>query len=390
MKDSTRVNHPPRVSVPEDNRPLVAPIYESVKFTFDDVEQAALHSRGGREGFLYSRVSNPTLRQLELTLAGLQARDACLVTASGVAAVNLAMLALCRQGDHVVLFAEMYQPTRYMIRRTLARYGVSHTMLSIEDTNGVERTLQETPTRLVIFESPSNPLLKIADIARITAAARATGALTVLDNTFAGFHNHGQADIDVYVHSLTKYASGHGDVMGGAVIARRELIEAMKADFIVLGATLDPHAAFLIQRGLKTYALRYERQCQNALAAARFLETHPAVQRVRYPGLTSHPQYELARRQMHDGGTIATIELRGDADHARRFAEGLKLFAISASLGSTDSLVYPGRLMAPRDLSAEERAWAGIADTTVRLSFGIEDSADQIADLEQALERAVV
>ena len=203
--------------------------------------------------------------------------------------------------------------------------------------------MRETPTRLVMFESPSNPLLKIADIARITAAARATGALTVLDNTFAGFHNHGQLDIDVYVHSLTKYASGHGDVMGGAVIARRELIEAMKTDFIVLGATLDPHAAFLIQRGLKTYTLRYERQCQNALAAARFLETHPAVLRVRYPGLASHPQYELARRQMHDGGTIATIELRGDADHARRFAEGLKLFAISASLGSTDSLVYPGR-----------------------------------------------
>jgi cystathionine beta-lyase/cystathionine gamma-synthase len=386
MKDSTRVNHPPRVDLPEDNRPLVAPIYESVKFTFDDVEQAELHSRGAREGFAYSRVSNPTLRQLELTLAGLQGRDACLLTASGVAAVNLAMLALCRQGDHVVLFAEMYQPTRYMIRRILARYGVAHTMLSIEDTSAIERTLRETPTRLVMFESPSNPLLKIADLARITAAARTTGALTVLDNTFAGFHNHGQWDIDVYVHSLTKYASGHGDVMGGAVIARRELIDAMKNDFIVLGATLDPHTAFLIQRGLKTYTLRYERQCQNALAAARFLESHPAVRRVRYPGLTSHPQYDVGRRQMHDSGTIATIELKGDAGHTRRFAEGLKLFAISASLGSTDSLVYPGRLMTPRDLSAEERVWAGIADTTVRISFGIEDSADQIADLAQALQ----
>jgi cystathionine beta-lyase/cystathionine gamma-synthase len=286
-----------------------------------------------------------------------------------------------------VLFAEMYQPTRYMIRRILARYGVSHTMLSIEDTDAIERTLAGTPTRLVVFESPSNPLLKVADIPRITAAARAAGALTVLDNTFAGFHNHGGLDVDVYVHSLTKYASGHGDVMGGAVIAARELIDAMKADFIVVGATLDPHAAFLIQRGLKTYTLRYERQCENALAAARFLESHAAVRRVRYPGLASHPQHELARRQMQDSGTIATIELKGDAAHARRFAEALKLFAISASLGSTDSLVYPGQLMAPRDLSAEERAWAGIADATVRLSFGVEDSADQIADLAQALER---
>src|SRR5690606_5948007 len=291
MKPATRLNHPPAVGVPSDNRPLVAPIYQSVKFTFDDVEQAALHSRGGREGFQYSRISNPTLRQLELTLAELQGRDACIVTASGVAAVNLTLLALCKQGDHVILFAEMYQPTRYMVRRLLARYGVTHTMLSIEDAEAIERALASTPTRLVIFETPSNPMLKVADIDRITAAARAHGALTVLDNTFAGFHNHGQFDIDVYVHSLTKYAAGHGDVMGGAVIARRELIDAMQADFVVIGATLDPHAAFLIQRGLKTYSLRYQRQCANALAAAQFLETHAAVARVRYPGLQSHPQY---------------------------------------------------------------------------------------------------
>ncbi|MGH8178249.1 MAG: trans-sulfuration enzyme family protein [Steroidobacter sp.] len=386
MKDSTRLNHPPRVAVPADNRPLVAPIYQSVKFTFDDVEQAELQARGGREGFVYSRVSNPTLQQLELTLAELQGRDACLLTASGVAAVNLAMLALCKQGDHVILFAEMYQPTRYMIRRVLNRYGVSNTMLSIEDPAAIERTLAATPTRLVMFESPSNPLLKIADIPRITAAARAHGALTVLDNTFAGFHNHGQFDIDVFVHSLTKYASGHGDVMGGAVIARRELIAAMKPDFVVLGATLDPHTAFLIQRGLKTYTLRYERQCENALAAAKFLASHPAVARVRYPGLESHSQHERARRQMHDSGTMATIELKADAARTRRFAESLKLFAISASLGSTESLVQPGQLMAPRDLSPEEREWAGIADTTVRLSFGVEDSTDLIADLAQALD----
>ena len=212
--------------VPPDNRPLVAPIYQSVKFTFDDVAQSERQSRGEREGFQYSRVSNPTLRQLELTLAQLQGRDACLLTASGVAAVNLAMLSLCKQGDHVVLFAEMYQPTRYMIRRILSRYGIAHTMLSIEDTDAIERTLASTPdARSSCSNRRRNPVLKVADIERITAAARAHGALTVLDNTFAGFHNHGQFDIDVYVHSLTKYASGHGDVMGGAVIARSELID---------------------------------------------------------------------------------------------------------------------------------------------------------------------
>ncbi|HEX2493765.1 MAG TPA: aminotransferase class I/II-fold pyridoxal phosphate-dependent enzyme [Steroidobacter sp.] len=385
MKDATRLNHPPEVIVPSDNRPLIAPIYQSVKFTFDNVEENALYARGGRQGFAYSRVSNPTLQQLERTLADLQGRDACLLTASGVAAVNLALLALCKQGDHVVLFAEMYQPTRYMIRRLLARYGVSHTMLSLEDSEAVERSLASRPTRVVIFESPSNPVLKIADLTRITAAAREHGALTLLDNTFAGFHNHGQFDIDVYVHSLTKYASGHGDVMGGAVIARRELIDLMRSDFIVLGATLDPHAAFLIQRGLKTYTLRYQRQYENALAAAQFLESHPAVNRVRYPGLDSHPQRELASSQMRDGGTLVTIELKGDRTHARRFCEALELFAISASLGSTESLVLPGELMTPRDLTVQEREWAAVSDSTVRLSFGVEDSTDQIADLSHAL-----
>lgn len=385
MKISTRLNHPPSVSVPADNRPLVAPIYQSVKFTFDDVAEAERQSRGQREGFQYSRVSNPTLEQLSLTLAQLQGREECLLTASGVAAVNLALLALCKQGDHVVLFAEMYQPTRYMIRRLLARYGVAHTMLSIEDTVGIEQTLASKPTRLVIFESPSNPVLKIADIEDITAAAKRHGALTVLDNTFAGFHNHGQFDIDVFVHSLTKYASGHGDVMGGAVIARRELIDKMRTDFIVIGATLDPHTAYLIQRGLKTYALRYERQCANALEVARFLEGHPNVASVTYPGLSSHPQYQLGQRQMQDCGSIVSVELQEQGVAPTAFANALKLFAISASVGSTESLVQPGQLMMPRDLNEAERGWAAVSERTMRLSIGIEDVEDLIADLQQAL-----
>jgi len=389
MKISTRLNHPPSVAVPADNRPLVAPIYQSVKFTFDNVEETERQSLGQREGFQYSRVSNPTLEQLSQTLAELQGRDECLLTASGVAAVNLALLALCKQGDHVILFAEMYQPTRYMIRRVLSRYGVTHTMLSIEDVEGIEQTLANEPTRLVIFESPTNPVLKIADIERITAAARKHGALTVLDNTFAGFHNHGQFDIDVFVHSLTKYASGHGDVMGGAVIARSELIAQMRQDFIVIGATLDPHAAYLIQRGLKTYTLRYERQCANALQIARFLETHPKVERVVYPGMSSHPQHQLAQRQMHDCGAMVSLDLKPGVS-AAAFANALELFVMAASVGSTESLVQPGQLMKPRGLNAQEQEWAAVTDQTMRLSVGVEDADDLIADLEQALNAAPV
>jgi cystathionine beta-lyase/cystathionine gamma-synthase len=236
-----------------------------------------------------------------------------------------------------------------------------------------------------VFESPTNPVLKVADIVRITTLARRHGALTVLDNTFAGFHNHGQFDIDVFVHSLTKYAAGHGDVMGGAVIAGRELIDAMKSDFILLGATLDPNTAFLTQRGLKTYFLRYERQCANAARVAAFLESHPAVACVRYPGLASHPQHDLATQQMHDMGTIVTFELRADRGEPQAFADALQLFAIAASVGSTESLVQPGQLMMPRDLNATEKQWAAVSPATMRLSLGIEDVDDLIADLDQAL-----
>lgn len=385
MKDSTLVAHPPQVTVPNDNRPLVAPIYQSVKFTFDNVDEPKRLSEGERDGFWYSRKTNPTLRQLELTLAKLQGREACLLTASGAAAVNMAMLSLCKQGDHVICFAEMYQPTQQMIRRVLERYGVRHALLSIDDIEAIERTLVGTPTRLIVFESPTNPVLKIADIARITALARKHGALTLLDNTFAGVHNHGQFDIDVFVHSLTKYISGHGDVLGGAVIANRTIIDAIRAEMAILGAALDAHAAFLMQRGLRTYFLRYERQCQNAMAVASHLESRPEVQALRHPGLRSHPQHELARTQQQDFGAIIAFDFRGGAQAAKQFAEALRLFTISSSLGSTESLILPPQLLQARDFNAQQRAWSAITQSTVRLSVGIEDSRDLIDDLEQAL-----
>jgi len=280
MKNTTLVNHPPAVAVPEDNRPLVAPIYQSVKFSFDDANETLRYQRGEREGFFYSRNSNPTLTQLQRLLGELQGRDDCLLTGSGVATIAASLLALCKAGDHVLLFIESYGPTRFIVQHLLAKFAVTHTMLSIEDLAGIEQLLKEKPTRVVVFESPTNPVTKIADIEHLTRHARAAGALTVLDNTFAGFHNHGAYDIDVYLHSLTKYASGHGDVMGGAIIARRELIAAMRKDIGAMGPALDPHAAFLIQRGMRTYFLRYERQCASAILLAEYLKQHPRVKRV--------------------------------------------------------------------------------------------------------------
>ena len=388
MKKRTRVTHLPEVEIPPDNRALVAPIYQSVKFTFDDVAETGQYYEGRRAGFYYSRVSNPTLRQLENALAELQGRDACLLTASGMAAISASLLSLTKQGDHVVYFAEMYQPTRSLIRRVLGRFGVTSSLLSIDDLAGLARVLGERPVRVIVFESPTNPVLKVADIGRITELARRHGALTLLDNTLAGPHSHGDLELDLYVHSLTKYVSGHGDVMGGAIIGRAELIQAMRSDLTVLGPTLDPHAAFLMLRGLRTFFVRRDVQCRGAQRIAEFLRAQPAVERVSYPGLADDPGHGLAARQMEDFGSVVSFDIAGGLVAGSRFAEALELFAIAASLGSTESLVVAPEMQQPRDLTPEQRLWSAIGPGTVRLSVGIEDPDDLIADLEQALARS--
>jgi cystathionine beta-lyase/cystathionine gamma-synthase len=385
MKKTTRVHHPPDTPLASDNRPVVAPIYQSVKFEFDSLDETLHFLRGERPGYFYSRTSNPTTRQLELLLAELQGREDCLVTASGVNAVAQTLLSLTKQGDHVLCFVETYNPTRYLIRRLLGRFGVTHTMLSIEDLSGIERTLTTQPTRLVVFESPTNPVTKVADIPALTRLARARGALTVMDNTFGGFHQHGEFDVDVFLHSLTKYASGAGDVMGGAVIARAEIIRGLRNDFGALGGVLDPHAAFLIQRGLKTYFVRYEAQCAAAMRVAEVLAAHPAVARVHYPGLATHPQHALARAQMREFGSIVTFDLRGGLEAGARFSDALQLFALTASLGSTESLVVAPQMMRGRDLTPEQTRMSAITDGTVRLSIGLEDVEDLVEDVTQAL-----
>jgi cystathionine beta-lyase/cystathionine gamma-synthase len=229
---------------------------------------------------------------------------------------------------------------------------------------------------------------KIADIAALTRLAKAAGALSVMDNTFAGFHQHGEFEVDIFLHSLTKYASGTGDVMGGAVIGRTDLIRGMRTDFGTMGGTLDPHAAYLILRGLKTYFVRYQAQCANALRIAEFLSGHPAVTRVHYPGLASHPQHDLCRKQMKEFGTIVTFDVAGGLAVGGRFSESLELFALTASLGSTESLVVAPQMMGGRDLTPEQLRVSLVGEGTVRLSIGLEDPDDLIEDIRRALDLA--
>lgn len=389
IKPETRVNHPPTVDAPLDNHPLLYPIHQNVKWTSGSIAESLRIMRGERPGYFYSRVGNPTVRQLELLLAELQGRDDALCTCSGVNVVTQTLLALTRHGDHVVFFVEGYGPTRSIIRKLLGRFGISHTMLSIEDLPGLERELSSRPTRLVWFESPTNPVNKIADISAITAIAQRHGALTVLDNTAAGFHQHGEFAVDLFVHSLTKFTTGAGDVMGGALIGKREVVDLVREDFRLFGAQLDPQSASLMVRGMKSYFTRYRAQSDHARQIAEFLEAHPNCTQVRYPGLASHPAAALARAQMRDFGSVITFDLQSGYESGERFADSLRLFACTPSFGSTESLAMPPQMMQPRDLSAAEREISAIGPGTVRLSIGLEDPQDLRADLEQALEAAV-
>jgi cystathionine beta-lyase/cystathionine gamma-synthase len=388
MKRETRLQHPPSVEIPADNRPLNLPIQQNVKWTLPTVEETQRMLRGERPGFFYSRMANPGVRQLELALAALQGREDCVTAASGINAITQLLLALTRTGDHVVFFVEGYGPTRQFISGMLAGYGVRHTLLRLDDLEGLQATLAAQPTKLVFFESPTTPAGKVADITAITGLARQHGALAVMDNTLAGFHQHGGFPVDLFVHSLTKFATGAGDVMGGAVIGDAALVKTIRPAFQMLGAPIDPLSASLMMRGLKTYLLRYRAQSAAALEVARFLEAHPACERVMHPGLGSHPQAALARAQMQDPGCVITFALRAGAEAGRRFTDALQLFACTPSYGSTESLIMPPQLLQQRDLDAEQRAVCGVAEGTMRLSIGLEDLQDLCADLAQALAAA--
>jgi cystathionine beta-lyase/cystathionine gamma-synthase len=377
----TRLQHNDCVALKENNRPLVSPIYQSTKFTFDTFE-AMLSDQF--TGYFYSRVSNPTVRQLEVQLAALQGRDDAFCVGSGVASLSIPFMALLKKEDHVILFTESYMPTRYLIRDLLAKFGVTHTILPMAQVSKIENHIVPGKTRLIAFESPTNPSLSLIDLKRITSVAKEFGVLTLLDNTLAGFHNHGAFDVDVFCHSLTKYASGHGDVMGGAIIANESILSKIRQVAWNVGATLDPHAAYLILRGMKTYALRYRQSCESAQKVAEFLASHREITRVFYPGLATHPQFALAKLQMKDFGSIVTCELK-NSQKLPEFFNRLNLFILAGSLGSTESLIAPAKRFFGSDLSPEQQREAHLNDGTFRLSIGLESAQDLIRDLEEAL-----
>ena len=366
--------------------PLATPIVQTSTFAFASAAEMRRYLDGDPELYLYTRYANPTVRELEEALAALEGAEAGLALSSGMAAMTTAVVSLLRAGDEVLASASLYGGTLRLLTELLPRFSVSTRFVPIADLPRVDRVAGEK-SRLLIVESPTNPTLEVVDLAAVCAASRSRGLAVVVDNTFATpvLQRPLALGADLVMHSLTKALAGHSDLIGGALVGSRARVDAARATLKILGGCLDPHAAFLTLRGLKTLQLRVEKQCRNALALARHFDGHPALRRVLYPGLEAHPGHATARRQMSAFGGILTLELAGGLPAAERFFDRLQLVARAASLGGVESLASLPVHTSHHGLSEPVLRAAGIDPGMVRVSVGVEDEADLVADLEQAL-----
>jgi cystathionine gamma-synthase len=363
-----------------------AAIHQTSTFWFRDSEEVRAYAEGRRPRDEYGRYSNPTWRAAEQTLCALERAEAAVLFASGMCAATTTFLALLPRGGHLIATSDCYRRTRQFFRQYLAKLDVEVTVIEPANTIALKDAIREQ-TVLFFTESPTNPYLRVIDLPEAVRIAHERGVRVMVDSTFASPVNHTPlADgADLVLHSATKYLAGHNDLLAGAVVGPAEALAPIREAAGVLGGVLDPHAAYLLLRGMKTLALRVERQNATALRVARWLEEQPGVRRVWYPGLPSHPDYAVATRLMSGFGGVVTFELEGDLAGAMRFTDACRLPYIAPSLGGVESLIEMPVLMSYWDQSPEDRARYGITDTLVRLSCGIEDPDDLLADLAQAL-----
>jgi methionine-gamma-lyase len=368
---------------------LAPPIFQTSTFVFPNVEDGAARFTGAAPGYIYTRLGNPTTAALEARVAAMEGGAGALATSSGMAAVNTVYFSLLSAGDHMVATKALYGTSRTLMEQEFSRFGVTSTFVDTCDLKAVERAI--TPhTRLLYVETPSNPTLAVADLAACAAIARRHGLVMAVDNTFCSPYLQRPLALgaDLVVHSVTKFLNGHSDVVGGILVVKSgEMLAHLRHQLVGLGAIMDPHQAWLVLRGIMTLPARLEWAQRSALQLAHFLEEHPKVAWVRYPGLPSHPQYELARRQQDGPGAMLSFELRGGVEAGRRLMESVRLATLAVSLGGVETLITHPASMTHSNVSPETRAETGITDGLIRLAVGCEDAEDLLADLRQALER---
>ena len=370
---------------------LAMPIYQTSTFIFDSAEQGGRRFALEEAGYIYTRLGNPTTTVLENKITALEEGEAGIAMSSGMGAISSTLWTVLKAGDHVVTDKTLYGCTFALMNHGLTKFGVEVTFVDTSNLDEVKKAMKEN-TRVVYLETPANPNLKIVDLEGVCKVAHTNpNTLVIVDNTFATPYMQKplKLGVDVVVHSATKYLNGHGDVIAGLVVTNKELADQIR--FVGLkdmtGAVLGPQEAYYIIRGLKTFEIRMERHCKNARTIADFLNKHPKVEKVYYPGLESHPGYEIAKKQMKDFGAMISFELKGGFEAGKTLLNNLKLCSLAVSLGDTETLIQHPASMTHSPYTKEEREAAGITDGLVRLSVGLENVEDIIADLEQGLEK---
>lgn len=368
---------------------LATPIYQTSTFVFDSTEQGGARFAGKEDGYIYSRLGNPTVAVAEAKVAALEEGEAAAATSSGMGAISSVLWTLLKAGDHVIADKILYGCTFALLAHGMTRYGVEVDFIDTSDLEEVKKHMKEN-TRVVYLETPANPNLKISDIEEIAKIAHTNSkTMVVVDNTFATPYLQKPLKLgaDIVVHSATKYINGHGDVIAGFAVGKKKIIDEIKLFGIkdMTGSVLGPIEAHLIIRGLKTFEIRMQRHCDNAQKVAEFLEKHPKIDKVYYPGLIKHPGHEIAKKQMKGFGGIMSFELKGGFEAGKTLLNNVKLCALAVSLGDTETLIQHPASMTHSAYSKEELKEAGIPEGLVRLSVGLENVEDIIEDLEQAL-----
>ena len=370
---------------------LAMPIYQTSTFIFDSAEQGGRRFALEEAGYIYTRLGNPTTTVLENKIAALEEGEAAVATSSGMGAISSTLWTVLKAGDHIVTDKTLYGCTFALMCHGLTRFGIDVTFVDTSNLDEVKNAMKEN-TRVVYLETPANPNLKIVDIEALAKITHTNpNTLVIVDNTFATPYMQKPLTLgaDVVVHSVTKYINGHGDVIAGLVITNKALADQIR--FVGLkdmtGAVLGPQDAYYIIRGMKTFEIRMERHCKNARKVVEFLNNHPKIERVYYPGLETHPGYEIAKKQMKDFGAMISFELKGGFEAGKTLLNSLKLCSLAVSLGDTETLIQHPASMTHSPYTKEEREAAGITDGLVRLSVGLENVEDIIADLEHGLEK---